>query len=39
MISGAIYVLVAVMWLVPDTRIETHLSRAHQTRRGTAPPP
>jgi uncharacterized membrane protein len=27
MISGALFVTVAVIWLVPDRRIETHLSR------------
>jgi uncharacterized membrane protein len=30
LISDAIYVTVAVMWLVPDKRIETHLTHDHQ---------
>jgi uncharacterized membrane protein len=39
MISGALYVTVAVMWLVPDKRIELHLNRDHETHGGTAPRP
>ena len=30
-ISGGIYVLVAVIWLVPDSRIESQVHRAHAT--------
>jgi uncharacterized membrane protein len=31
LISNAIYVVVAVIWLVPDKRIETHLNRERET--------
>jgi uncharacterized membrane protein len=30
-ISGGIYVLVAIIWLVPDSRIEQQVHRAHAT--------
>jgi uncharacterized membrane protein len=30
-ISGSIYVLVAIIWLVPDSRIEQQVHRAHAT--------
>ena len=26
-IAGALYVVVALMWLVPDARIESHLAK------------
>jgi hypothetical protein len=31
-VSDAIYVLVALMWLVPDRRIEATMKRAEQHR-------
>jgi uncharacterized membrane protein len=33
-ISDAIYTAVALMWLVPDRRIESHLQRAHREMPG-----
>jgi uncharacterized membrane protein len=37
--SAALYVVVAIIWLVPDKRIERHLTQTHQTHGGSAPPP
>ena len=39
LISDAIYAFVALIWLVPDSRIETHLTRSHETPGDTAPSP
>jgi hypothetical protein len=39
LISDAIYAFVALIWLVPDSRIETHLTRGHETPGDTAPSP
>jgi len=36
LIADAIYVFVALMWLVPDRRIETHVNRERSTSRPTA---
>jgi len=36
LIAAAIYVFVALMWLVPDRRIETHVNRERSTSRSTA---
>ncbi len=33
-IAGALYVAVAIMWLVPDRRIEHALARESETRGG-----
>jgi uncharacterized membrane protein len=37
--AGALYVAVALMWLVPDTRIERALIEAHREKAGPAPHP